>query len=215
MPHILVKVSLHFCTIDGIPNLQADLSCIWLIVPRVDHAGVAILTFDVYDGLPVQRLPLQRAGQDVDAEADGEEADGAKPPVCRNLHRSSAYQAQRTCWSRFAVCVSARFGQLDTSAHPSWLFAVGESPDVCTCLMLEGVAGGVTVLGGAADNGAILTGFEDLEAVLSPETAAASKAALSASANGAQANEDVAAPTAGVSLLGGLVTAKSKVSIGH
>ena len=42
-------------------------------------AGVALLSFDIYDGLPVQRLPLQRAGQTGNADADGEEEpDGAR-----------------------------------------------------------------------------------------------------------------------------------------
>ena len=51
------------------------------------RAGVALLTFDVYDGLPVQRLPLQRAGQDVDAEAeDGEEAGGMYAAAVVDLH---------------------------------------------------------------------------------------------------------------------------------
>ena len=85
--------------------------------------------------------------------------------------------------------------------------------------MPAGGANAGTVPGGAADNGSILTGFEDLEAVLSPETAAASKAAAAAaaaaSANDTPTNGDIAAPAAGVSLLGGLVTAKSKVSTGQ
>ncbi len=63
-----------------------------------------------------------------------------------------------------------------------------------------------------SSNGNLLTGFENLEEVLSPETAAASKQAAAAAANGN--SDDVAAPAAGVSLLGGLVTAKSKASQG-
>ena len=67
--------------------------------------------------------------------------------------------------------------------------------------------------GDATANGNLLTGFENLEEVLSPETAAASKQAAAAAANGN--SDEVAAPAAGVSLLGGLVTAKSKASLCH
>lgn len=100
------------------------------------RAGVGILSFDVYDGLPVQRLPLQRVGTRAEA-------------------------------------------------------ATGGAP---------GAGGG-------------LDGFEDLEAVLSPETAAASRAAEAEAAE-AEAAKGAApnAPKSGVTLLGGLVTAQSKVS---
>ncbi len=64
--------------------------------------------------------------------------------------------------------------------------------------------------GDASTDGNLLTGFENLEEVLSPETAAAAKQAAAAAANGN--SDDIAAPAAGVSLLGGLVTAKSKAS---
>ena len=67
--------------------------------------------------------------------------------------------------------------------------------------------------GAAGDNGNLLTGFENLEEILSPETAASAKAAAAA-ANGGPAGDDAVAPAAGVSLLGGLVNAKSKASAG-
>ena len=108
------------------------------------------------------------------------------------------------------VRVSAQLGIVSSVANDTAV-NVDASLDVRTVFTPAGVADGVTIPGGAADNGAILTGFEDLEAVLSPETAAASKAA--SAANGAPAHADVAAPSTGVSLLGGLVTAKSKASI--
>ena len=65
-----------------------------------------------------------------------------------------------------------------------------------------------------ATDKSVLDGFEDLEAVLSPETAAASKAAE----GDATQSVVVGTPKAGVTLLGGLVTAQSKVwrhSTGH
>ena len=101
-------------------------------------AGVGILSFDVYDGLPVQRLPLQRVG--------------------------------------------AQSGSGALAAAP-------------------GLAGGG------------LDGFEDLEAVLSPETAAASRAAEAEAAEAAKGSP-TDAPKSGVTLLGGLVTAQSKVRRG-
>ena len=67
--------------------------------------------------------------------------------------------------------------------------------------------------GQPSTNGNLLTGFENLEEFLSPETAAANKQAAAAAANGN--GDDVAAPAAGVSLLGGLVTAKSKARQGQ
>lgn len=100
------------------------------------RVGVAILTFDVYDGLPVQRLPLQRVGTQGEASlGDGTESQEA------------------------------------------------------------------------AANRTVLDGFEDLEAVLSPETAAASRSMQDEATQGAA----VGTPKAGVTLLGGLVTAQSKV----
>lgn len=99
-------------------------------------AGVGILSFDMYDGLPVQRLPLQRVG---------------------------------THWGSTAL-----------AAAPG-------------------------------DAGGGLDGFEDLEVVLSPETAAASRAAEAEAAEVAR-SAPTDAPKSGVTLLGGLVTAQSKVS---
>ena len=104
-------------------------------MPYTLLAGVGILSFDVYDGLPVQRLPLQRVG-----------------------------------------------GRLSRGAS-------------------------LAALAGEAGPG--LDAFNDLESVLSPETAAASRAAEAEAAEGALTG----APKSGVTLLGGLVTAQSKVNI--
>ena len=174
---------------------------------------MALLSFDIYDGLPVQRLPLQRAGQAGNADADGDEPDGARP-----THLRGALQARLLLRHNPRTRDTERM--LITSACK--LLA-----DVSYCLYFLGVnvlkpvfvtlgppdADGV-VNGDASTDGNLLTGFENLEEVLSPETAAASKQAATAAANGGHPDDDVAAPAAGVSLLGGLVTAKSKASRG-